>query len=452
VTTSESSSARPTAAQLRAKIAKLEAENAQLSAQLGSDVAKTPPPTLRRWRTVVSVMLIVLASILVPLASVAGWSRVLLEDTDAFVATYAPLAKDPAIQTYVTDQIVQVIDQRIDIDALVNEVADGLAANMDRDDAKIALELLKQPAAEGIRSTIRSATEQVITSDAFAQAWAQSLRISHSQAIAALSGDPTSAVSIHDDELGIQLAPLIAQVKTALLEQGFTMADQIPAIDKTIVIARSDSLVTLQIIYRVAVIVGTWLGLVAVALLALGVAVANRRTTAALGACIGVAIGASTALGAVAIGRVLAEVGSSATDIPTDVLTRLYDTAISTMSDLASASLLLAVVVGCVAWLSSQYAPAQRLRAGYTGLVGDLRERAEGRGLSTGKLGTWLYRFRVPVRAAIGVLAAVALILTRPLTLSDILTTTVVAVLALFALSLLMRPTVAGAGEVPAEG
>ncbi len=101
----------------------------------------------------------------------------LLQRADAFVATYSPLIDSPLVQDYVTDQIVDAIDTKIDIDATVNEVFDGLGENIQRPTVKLALDSLRQPAADGVHSTIRGVAA-VVASDAFAQVWQEGLRLS----------------------------------------------------------------------------------------------------------------------------------------------------------------------------------------------------------------------------------------------------------------------------------
>lgn len=438
-------SPRPTIAQLRAQIAELEAENAALTARLSQPSPTAPALPRQRWRGALAIVLIVIGSLLIPVAAVAGWSRILLTDTEAFVATYGPLANDPRVQSYITDQVATAIDQRLDIDSLVGKVITGVSANIDQPSVKDALQLLQQPAADGVRASIRSATESVVSSDAFAQAWRESLRLTHAQALAALTADPNSALTITDEGLGLRLAPLIDQVKQTLIKQGFSLAEHIPAIEKTITIAPAEDLAKAQVIYRIAVVAGTWLGLVAVAFLVAGVLVSRHRFSATIGAAIGLALGALMVLGAIALGRVSAELSVPATVMPDDVLTLLYDTATTTVSDLATAALLLAVVVAITAWLAGPFAAATRLRGGYATLVDGLRRAADDRGVSTGKTGTWLYVHRRGLRVGVGIVAAVILLLNHPLGAATVIGVTIAAVVVLFALSLAERPTLAPA-------
>ena len=432
----------PALAGLPQKVAALESANAELTARLQSVAANAPEPPRRRsvGRGVVAVLLLVLGSLLAPVAIVGGCSRLLLTDTEAFVATFAPLARDPGVQAFVTDEVVEAIDQKLDLDAIVGEVVDGLAEALDRPRLTVALQLLRRPAVAGLESAIRNATNRLVTSDAFGVVWDQALRTTHTQAVAALSGDPNALITVTRDGLGIQLGPIVAQVKERLIEQGFALAARIPAVDKIIVIADGSSMAALQLGYRTAVAVGNWLPVVVLVLLAGGVFASVRRHRAALWAAIGVGIGGLLLLGAVAVGGSVAVTGVPPTTMPPDVTRLFYDTATGALSDLAWVSVVLALVIGPIAWLSGPSRPARRLRAGYSGVTGRLRHAAYGAGLSTGSVGDWLYAQRFLLRALIAAGGAVFLLLNRPLQLGTILGCTAVCLIILLVLSLVERP------------
>ena len=63
----------------------------------------------------VAALLIVLACALAPLSVVAIWTRNQVTNTDRYVATIAPLARDPAIQNAIADQIIAQVFTYIDI-------------------------------------------------------------------------------------------------------------------------------------------------------------------------------------------------------------------------------------------------------------------------------------------------------------------------------------------------
>lgn len=448
---------RPTVAALRARITELEAANAELTTRL--DAALEAEPTARldtaildpsaasarrpaRWRGPVAAVLIVLGALLTPVSIASGWARAALTDPDAFVATYAPLVDDPRVQAYITDEIVAAIDARLDIDATVGDIVSGLSQGIQRPGLQTALQMLQQPAAEGIRSTIRGVAARLVASDAFAQVWRESLRLSHVQATGALSGDPGSVATITDDGLGLRLAPLIAAVKGALVDQGFALASRIPSVDRTIVVVPSSSLVQAQLGYRLVLATGYWLGILVLVLLVAGVLISVRRWLAAIWAAVGLGLGAAVVLGAVGITRVIAQTAVPASVMPNDVLLVLFDTTTQAIDDLAVASVLLAIVVAVSAWLAAPFRVSTAIRRAWEDVRGALRSRAEARGLSSGSVGEWLYAQRVVLRILVAVLAAVVLVFNRPLSAGVVIGTTAAGVAALLVLSLLQRSPV----------
>ena len=161
---------------LRARVAALEAENSALRST--SAAAGAPP---RRSRAVLAFALILVGVLLAPVAVVTSWARWTLTDTDRFVATYAPLSRSPEVRAYVVDQTMQAVDAQVDIDGLTQQLMDGLIALGTGPRATVALQTLRSTAADGLRSLIRDGVTDVVSSDQFDAAWAESLRLAHGQ-------------------------------------------------------------------------------------------------------------------------------------------------------------------------------------------------------------------------------------------------------------------------------
>ena len=225
----------------------------------------------------------VLATILAPAATIAGWARVQLTSADAFVDTFAPLADDPNVQALVTDQAVAAINNAVDIPGLTNEVFTGIDQIGLPPRAAAALKLLETPATQGIQSFIEDSVSNVVTSARFRDLMRQGLRTAH-DTLVALQGDlagPDRAVTVSETgEIGIQLKPIIAEVKARLVARGVGFAANIPEIDKTIVVAQTDAVPTIRTVYAATVAAGTWLPFVVLALFAGAVLAAVRRRRA----------------------------------------------------------------------------------------------------------------------------------------------------------------------------
>ncbi|MCI2957890.1 hypothetical protein MN032_09320 [Agromyces atrinae] len=470
---------RETTAELRARLDALEAENDALRARADAaaaeaddaradaraaraeidDARATLPldvrdsaPKRHRGRAVLAGALIALGVLLAPVAVVAGWARAELVDTDRFVSTFAPIAEDPAVRAFVAAEVSTAITEAVDIDALTAEVFDGIRTLDLPAPATRALGLLEQPAATGLRTLVDSSVRAIVESDAYRVAVNEALRISHTQIVSALQGDPRSTVAIgNDGTVSLNLGPVIAEVKTRLVDTGVGFASVIPEIELVVPVLQSDGLGSARTIYALAVAVGTWLPWVALAFLALGVAVAvaPRRSRALLGASI--ALAAISALLAVvfSIARVLFLGSVSPSIIPTDAASVIYDGLVQRMIDSTVAVAVLGACVAIVTWFASAAALPTRLRAFIGDGLGSVRVAAERRGITTGRFGVLLHQNRVLARTLVGIVAAVVLVFGRPLTQALIIWTVVLALVVVLVLELVQRPD--GARVAPVD-
>ncbi|MGK3948329.1 hypothetical protein [Microbacterium sp. K2] len=445
--------ARSTVQELQRRLAALEAEN---SALRGGTAAMTPAPApdaalsrrrSRGWgRTLSATVLIVLGTLIAPLALVAAWANVQLTDTDRFVASYSVLASDAAVQSAVTDQVVEAIEGQVDIPALTTDVIDGVIELGTGPAATRALELLKGPAAQGLQSLVGTVVERFVESEAFANVWASALRISHSQVVSALQNDSHAAIALGSDgTIGIQLAPIIDAAKDVLVDQGVGFAASIPAVDRTITVAQVDSLASVQLAYELVVAAGLWLPWVAILLLAAGVVAARRRSVALITAALSLGLVMLIVLAGLAVGRVFFDAALRNNGIPADAGGAIYELVGGAMRDTAVAVLVLALVTAVVGWFAGPFDVPRRLRAVVHGGASSVRGALERRGLSSGRVGTWLYSRRSLLRGAIIVAGAAIVLLVRPLSPALVLWTLVLSLLVVLILEVVERPPSADA-------
>jgi len=438
--------ARQTVKELTERIAELEAQAAVLAQANEARTTATeeiaPLANKRRrnaWWTVLSAFLIVVGLVLAPVSVVLGYAQTQLTDTQAFVATFAPLADDPAVQTAISDAAVQAITENVDIPGLTAQVFDGVASLGLPRTATDALRLLEAPAAAGVQSLVRSTVTDFVASDAFGAIWAQSLRVSHAQLIATLQGDPNAALSIKDGEaISLQLGPIIAEVRTQLIANGFAFAEVIPNIDRSIVITQVDGLGQVRFAYAAAVGLGIWLPWVSLVLLAAGVLVARRRRVALIAASVGLAVLMGLVGLAIAIGRTV--LVTSSLGISPDALRAIFDRTVEMAATTTLAVAVLAIAVAVVAWIAGPSRASVGLRA----LTGSLMSRARSTiasfGISTRSFGTWLTAHRTLAYAAVAVVASAVVLLVRPLHASTIAWTLVGTVVTLALIELLRSP------------
>ena len=265
--------------------------------------------------------------------------------------------------------------------------------------------------------------------------------MSHTQLLATLSNDPQALVAAQSDgTIGIQLGPIVEDVKAALLARGVSIASRIPPVDRAIPIAQSDQIPTVQAAYRAVLAVGSWLPWVALIFLAAGVLVARRRSVALVCAAVGLGLSMLLLVLGFTIGRALLLTAVPPALVPGT--SRPFFTTLrrSAMNDTAVIGVVLAVAIAVVAWFAGPFRAPRRLRGFYADGLAGLRDNAEQHGVTTGRVGEWIYAQRRVLHVIIALAASAAIILLRPLSVSDIVWTVALAVLALVIVSLVERP------------
>ncbi|SFR72500.1 hypothetical protein SAMN05428970_1372 [Agromyces sp. CF514] len=428
--------------ELLARIEALETENARLRVEVEAPAAAPAKPRRSgRGRVAVATVLVIVGVLLAPIAVLGAWAKTQLVDTDTFVATFAPLADDPAVQAFVAEEATTAILDSVDIEGYTSAVFDAIKDLGLPPRAEEALGLLEGPATQGIESLVGQLVNRFVTSDAFGDIFEQALRVTHTQTIAALQGDPDAVLDISSSgELGIQLGPIVAEVKQRLIDAGVGFASAIPEVDRTIVIAQSDALPTVRLVYALAVSAGTWLPWVALAFLVAGILVAPRRRTAIIWTSSALAVSMIILGSGFGVAR-LYFLGTIAPGImPAAAAEVIYDQIVDRMVATTVALAIFAVAVALIAWLSGPSALPRKLRGFVDSGFGAVRGAAAERGLTTGAFGAWLGRQRVLVFSVIALGAVAVILFSRPISTALVVWTIIIALLLVALVELLQRP------------
>jgi len=359
---------------------------------------------------VVASLLIVAGCVLAPLSLAAVWTRNQVTDTDRYVATVSPLARDPAVQAAVADQITAKVFSYIDIQGLTTQAVQALADRGLNPTVASQLEAFAVPIANGVRSFTRDQVGKVVASDAFADAWVQANRVAHDALVRALTGEGTGAVTVENDTVSVNLAPFVETVKQRLVESGFTVAARIPAVDASFVLFQSDDIPRARAAFNLLNTLGVWLPVVAIVLLVLGVYVAKDHRRALVGAALGVAAAMVLLALGLAVFRSVYLDAVPATVLPHDAAAVAYDTIVRFLRAGLRMVLVLALVVGAGAFVSGSSVTAVRARQGVTRAIGWLQGSAEHAGLRTGPVGSWVGANKRTLQVAAVAVAALALV------------------------------------------
>jgi hypothetical protein len=427
---------------LRAEVDRLRVENDALRTTPVEPLRQAPPVHERapgRWRAFASALLIVIAALLVPVSIVTAWARAELVDEEQFVNTLAPLADDPAVQSMIVDETMDAINAKVDFTQLTTNVFDGISQLGLPPRAQSALELLKAPAAQGLENLVDTAVTRVVQSDQFADVWATATRAAHRALTTAATSDGGGLVVMTDEGVGIQLGAIVDRVKQNLVDRGIGVAQIIPAVDKVVIIGTGETLVTIRTVYALASTLGWWLPLITLALFALGILIARKRSVAIIGTGIGFAAGGGALALGFAIGYPLIGQVAAQLDLSVAGLEVIYSGVIDSMRQTAAVVALLGVFIAVLGWFMGGSGAATRSRAFVNSTNASIRRSLSAMGLHTGAFGLFLARYRVLIRVVITVLAVIWLYALRPLSAGDVFLVLIVAFAVAWILELLQH-------------
>jgi hypothetical protein len=399
----------------RAELERLRGEVAALRSQLQErrDVPMGRPETgaaRQRWRTIVASLLIVVACLLAPLSVAAVWTRNQVTNTDRYIATVSPLARDPAIQAAIADQITTQVFNYIDIKGLTNQAVDALAAQGLRPQVATQLQAFAVPIANGVQSFTREQVGKVVASDAFADAWVQANRVAHAELVKALTGEGGGAVTVENATVSVNLAAFVQVVKDQLVASGFTLAERIPEVNASFVLFQSADITRVRSAFNLLNTLGIWLPIIVLVMIAIGVYVAKDHRRALVGAGVGIAVAMVVLALGLAVFRSIYLDAVPAQVLPHDAAAVAYDTIVRFLRLGLRTVLVLALVIAAGAFLTGQSATAVRTRQGITRAIGWLQGTAEHAGLRTGPVGTWVEANKRALRIGAVALAALMLV------------------------------------------
>ena len=375
------------------ELARLRAENDSLRGELASQNEQKEHRGARRWT---STALALLAAILVPLAVATVWVNGTALDTDQYVATVGPLARNEAVQ----DRIIEVLTERI------NEEVDF--AGIVDDNLPEELSAISGPIAGGAEALVGRAVDEIVRSEAFATVWEEANRAGHEIVVAVLSGEGSDLIDTSDGQITVVLTPLLEQLTESLdgrLGEAITSGLGLTEIDAEIVLLEADELGQAQSLVSLLDTLSWAVPLAGIALLVAAVLVAadRRKGLRRVGLALMISSLVTLALLAVARSRVLsASVDEAAASAVFDSLTNFLIQALRSM-------LVLGIIVLLVAWVLGSSKSAGKTRAWAHALIGQASTVEDAS--AVGKFPITVARHRVGFLTAALVMGALALVL-----------------------------------------
>ncbi|PJM96641.1 hypothetical protein [Streptomyces sp. CB01373] len=344
----------------------------------------------RKLRRAGATVLLVVTLVFAPLAVVAAWVNSTVGDTDRYVQTVAPLAREPAVQNAVTDRLTKRVVDNIDVNALTASLTDVLKKSGAPPRVVDGSGELTGPLRGAITDAVHRVVKRVVTSGVFEEVWVTGNRRAQTALMNVLTGNQKGALRAQGEDVNLDIGVVVDQVKHELEHAGFKKASVIPAPDRTITLFRAEKLDKAQDAMRLLDIVGVWLPVVTLVLAALTVWTAPSHRLMLQVTAIGVGVMMIVLLIALAVARRVYLGSVPPAVLPPDAAAVVYDTLVRFLRDSARTLLVVAVITALAAYLYGPGRVARGVRSlsrRSTTSAGEALGRA---GVRTGATGRWL--------------------------------------------------------------
>jgi hypothetical protein len=380
--------------------------------QIATD-APAPAPRERRWggRSISSLILFVLATILLVPALVGHWGHRTVIDSERYIATVGPLIDQPDVQQALATSVTDAVVSKIDTQAQVNGLLNNLFPNQQWTGT------LAAPISSGINSLIGDLITKFVASDQFRTVWIGLNTAAQQGVVAILEGRDGGAVQLRGDELVLDTSAALQKIQTYLVNSGITAAGNvtIPDSDRYIVLANTPALAQIRTIYSLTSPILEWLPLLVALMFGGSLLLARRRarTAVALGIVL-LASGVVVLLG-LNVGETTFQNQLSGTPWGQAADT-FWQTLLAYLVAGTQAIVALGIVVIVAGWLAGRTASARFVRGHLTDGLADLGGR-----LSGGRPGTIPRRYLTPTRVVIYILGVILLLTSDLMSVTTVL-------------------------------
>jgi hypothetical protein len=340
---------------------------------------------------IIAWVLVVLASLLIPISVISAWAITTVTNTDQYVATMAPLARDPVIVDHLANKAT---DKLFSTHAVQNKVTDLLPPKA---------KPLVQPVVAQVKTYVNGVALKVFQSPQFGRLFDALNRRTHQTVIDILSGKQTTLTkALKNGQVVLNLTPQLNQIIDKLNSRGVKLFRPIPTKNGGLgfVVVSKSQVSNFSGLFNTLVTLGWALPVVSVALGLLGVIVAVERRKTLLRLAVGIGLFTVVLLGALAFLRTTFLNQATSHHLDVAVSAAVWDTLLRFLKDDLRWALLGCVLVALGAWLAgpARYAVWIRTKAAAGGrwLVAQGRAvtSAAGRGVSGSqgarKAGAWI--------------------------------------------------------------
>ncbi len=329
-----------------------EAGTATTSASGGDAVATTAAPApkrgprARRTRGIITWFLIVLASLLIPISVVSAWAIHTVTNTDQYVATMAPLARNQVIIDHLARKAT---NELFSSHVVQDKVASVLPAKA---------KPIVQPVLAEVENYVYGITLKVLESPQFGKLWDTLNRHTHDTVVDILTGKQTTLTKSlgKSGQVVINVTPILNNIIARADQRGVTLFNPVKSI-----LANSNSLGVTVVsksqvskfsgAFNLLVTLGWAVPITALGLGIVGIAIAVDRRKALLRMSLGVGLMTLVLLAGLSLGRITFLNESAKGGFDKGVAAAVWDTVLRFLKADLRWALLATVLVALIAWV-----------------------------------------------------------------------------------------------------
>ena len=329
-----------------------------------------------RPRTIFSIIVFVLATILTPISVAGHWANSTIVDTERYIETVGPIGASPEVQTAFAEVVTDAIVEQVDTESIVSDFLGGILPE------NAVTDRLAGPIATGINGLIGSAVDTFVTSDAFTKAWLELNKAAQKGFIALLKDEPSGPIELNGDEVVLNLDSVIKIAQDKLVESGISFAANVtvPTTDRQFVLMSVPALTQARTFYAFSAPFLGWIMVLIAAMFISAILLARRRarTTVAVGIAV---IGSAIALHATTVLGESTVTNQFEGSIFASAAVVVYQTFLAYLFSGLQALFALGVIVILGGWLAGRTNSASYIRGHFNR---GLREIADRTGLNSG--------------------------------------------------------------------
>jgi hypothetical protein len=296
-------------------------------------------------RRISAWVLLVLASILIPISVISVWAIRTVTDTNQYVETMAPLARNPVIQQGLAKRATDELFSHTNVQQKVTQALPKAAKP------------LVAPVVTQVQTYVEGLALKVFESEKFAQLWDSLNRHSHDAVINTLTGKqtPLQQKLAKGGQIALNLSPAVNNVISDLDARGITFFDPLRTLTNqsvTFTVVSKQQVSKFSGLFNLVVKLKWIIPVIALALAILAVALAMERRKTLVRLAVGVALMSLLVLGALSAGRGIFIGQATGGGFNAQGAAAVWDTVLRFLKTDLRWTLLISVLVALGGWLA----------------------------------------------------------------------------------------------------